>query len=88
MVEALALYAPGTPLTGLAAGFHAVAGLPPGTDEDAVVAAAAERSVGLQGLARYRSDRRGGPPGIVFGFGDLREPSIRRGIAAIADLLN
>lgn len=88
LVEALALYAPGTPLTGLAAGFHAVAGLPPGTDEDAVVAAAAERSVGLQGLARYRSDRYSGPPGIVFGFGDLRESSIRSGIAAIADLLH
>ncbi len=87
LVEALAVHAPGTPLTGLAAGFHAVAGLPPGTDEDAVVAAAAERSVGLQGLARYRSDRRSGPPGIVFGFGDLRETSIRSGIAAIADLL-
>lgn len=87
LVEALAVHAPGTSLTGLAAGFHAVAGLPPGTDEDAVVAAAAERSVGLQGLARYRSCRLGGPPGIVLGFGDLREESIRSGIAAIADLL-
>jgi GntR family transcriptional regulator/MocR family aminotransferase len=65
-----------------------VAGLPPGTDEGAVIAAAAERSVGLQGLARYRSDPLSGPPGIVFGFGDLREASIRTGIAAIADLLN
>lgn len=88
LVEALAVYSPGTPLTGLAAGFHAVAGLPPGTDEGAVIAAAAERSVGLQGLARYRSDPLSGPPGIVFGFGDLREASIRTGIAAIADLLN
>ncbi|WP_427171820.1 PLP-dependent aminotransferase family protein [Arthrobacter sp. 92] len=88
LVEALAAHSPGTPLTGLAAGFHAVAGLPPGTDEGAVIAAAAERSVGLQGLARYRSDPLSGPPGIVFGFGDLREASIRTGIAAIADLLN
>ena len=87
LVDALAVHAPGTPLTGLAAGFHAVAGLPPGTDEAAVVAAAAERSVGLQGLGRYRADPVSGPPGIVFGFGDLREASIRTGIAAIADLL-
>ena len=36
-------------LTGLAAGFHAVARLPDGVDEEAVIAAARERSVGLIG---------------------------------------
>jgi hypothetical protein len=28
-----------------------------------------------------------GPPGIVFGFGDVNQDAIRRGIAAIGDLL-
>ncbi|MET8047552.1 hypothetical protein ABZU75_08100 [Streptosporangium sp. NPDC005286] len=68
-------------LAGLAAGFHAVARLPEGADEAEIVDAAAQRSVGLQGLGRYRS------PGIVFGFGDVNEDAIRHGIAAIGDLL-
>lgn len=35
----------------------------------------------------YRSPNGVGPPGIVFGFGDVNEATIRRGIAAIGDLL-
>jgi hypothetical protein len=42
---------------------------------------------GLQGLGRYRSPDGEGPPGIVFGFGDVNQDAIRRGIAAIGDLL-
>jgi hypothetical protein len=42
---------------------------------------------GLRGLGRYRSPDSEGPPGIVFGFGDVNQDAIRRGIAAIGDLL-
>lgn len=87
LVDALNTHATELRLTGLAAGFHAVAALPDGTDEAAIVAAAAERSIGLQGLRRYRH-RDAGQPGIVFGFGDVRNDAIRRGIATISDLLN
>lgn len=41
----LCRHAPGVRLTGLAAGFHAVVPLPDGLDEEALVAAARERSV-------------------------------------------
>ena len=41
LVDALARHAPAVRLTGLAAGFHAVAHLPDGVDEQRVVAAAA-----------------------------------------------
>ena len=59
LVEALAAHVPGLTLTGLAAGFHAVAHLADGLQERAVVAAALERSIGLYGMSRYRAE--GGP---------------------------
>ena len=51
LVEALARGAPAVRLTGLAAGFHAVAHLPDQPGEQAVIAAARARSVGLYGMA-------------------------------------
>src|SRR5581483_5260556 len=42
LVEAFGRHAPGVRLTGLAAGFQAVALLPPGSDELTVIAAARE----------------------------------------------
>jgi GntR family transcriptional regulator / MocR family aminotransferase len=88
LVEALSQHAPAVELSGLAAGFHAVARLPVGSVEDEVVAAAARRSIGVQGLRRYRFPGSTGPPGLVLGFGDLTESAIRRGVARIADLLS
>lgn len=86
LVEALLVGARIQP-TGLAAGFHAVAALPFGADEEHIITEARRRSVGLQGLGHYRVQSAGAAPGIVFGFGDLNEDAIRRGIFAIADLL-
>ena len=81
-------HAPRVRLTGLAAGFHAVAQLPPGTDETAVIAAARERRVGLHGMSAYRSNPdAGAPPALIMGFGNVRERAIEPAIAAIADLL-
>jgi GntR family transcriptional regulator / MocR family aminotransferase len=87
LIEALSEHAPEVELTGLAAGFHAVACLPNALEEGAVVAAARERSVGLYPMSRYREDGGVRPPRIVLGFGDLSESAIRRGIATIGDLL-
>ena len=88
LVDALALHAPGITLTGLPAGFHAVALLSPSADENEVIERAAARSVRLHGLARYRSGSSAvTAPGIVFGFGDTHDDAVRHGIASIADLL-
>ena len=89
LIDALARHAPGVRLTGLAAGFHAVAHLPAGADEQAVVAAALERSVGLYPMSEFRSrlSRDGAPPQLVMGFGNTSESAIEPGIAAVADLL-
>jgi GntR family transcriptional regulator/MocR family aminotransferase len=87
LVEALAQHAPGVRVTGLAAGFHAVAHLPEGADETAVIAAARARSVGLYGMSANRSSRARTPTQLVLGFGDLSERAIRDGIATVADVL-
>jgi GntR family transcriptional regulator/MocR family aminotransferase len=87
LIAALARHAPGIRLTGLAAGFHAVAHLPAAADEQAVVAAAArERQVGLYGMSDFRAAG-AGPPQLVLGFGQVPERAIEPGIAAVADLL-
>jgi len=88
LTGAFARHVPGVRLTGLAAGFHAVAPLPPAADEAAVVAAARERRVGLHGMGGYRGDpAAAAPPALVMGFGNVRDRAIEPAIAAVAGLL-
>jgi GntR family transcriptional regulator / MocR family aminotransferase len=88
LIAALARHAPRIRLTGLAAGFHAVAHLPASADERAVAAAARTRRVGLYPMATYRAAATPAPPQLVMGFGQVSERAIEPGIAAVADLLN
>jgi GntR family transcriptional regulator/MocR family aminotransferase len=89
LTDAFARHAPRVRLTGLAAGFHAVAPLPAGADEDAVIAAARERRVGLRGIGDYRGyPDTAAPPALVMGFGNVRERVIEPAIASVADLLS
>jgi GntR family transcriptional regulator/MocR family aminotransferase len=89
LTDAFARHAPAVQLTGLAAGFHAVAPLPAGADEAAVVAAARQRRVGLHGIGAYRGNPdTAAPPALVMGFGNVRERAIEPAIAAVADLLS
>jgi GntR family transcriptional regulator/MocR family aminotransferase len=89
LVGAFTRYAPGVRLTGLAAGFQAVAHLPPHADEAAVIAAARERGVGLYGITDYRGEPDAAtPPALVMGFGNTGERAIDQAIAAIAGLLS
>ena len=88
LTEAFARHAPRTRLTGLAAGFQAMAPLPPGADEAAVVAAARDRRVGLHGIADYCGTPEAAvSPALIMGFGNVRERAIEPAIAAVADLL-
>ncbi|MFG3010807.1 PLP-dependent aminotransferase family protein [Streptomyces cinerochromogenes] len=87
LVAALAEHAPRVRLTGLAAGFHAVAHLPDGAEEDTVIGAALARGVGLYGMSACRSVPAAGPARLVLGFGDVPERAIAEGIARVGDLL-
>jgi GntR family transcriptional regulator / MocR family aminotransferase len=93
LIDSLARHAPAVRLTGLAAGFHAVAHLPESADEQAVVTAARQRSVGLYGMGPQRAATAAtaataaAPPQLVLGFGNVSERAVESGIAAVADLL-
>jgi GntR family transcriptional regulator/MocR family aminotransferase len=87
LVSELAQLAPAVRVTGLAAGFHAVAHLPAGVSEPAVVAAARERGVGLYGMSTYRSTKDPSPAQLVLGFGNTSQHEIHTGIDLVADLL-
>ncbi|WTP59761.1 PLP-dependent aminotransferase family protein [Streptomyces phaeochromogenes] len=70
LVSALAARAPSVTATGIAAGFHAVLQLPPGT-EQSVVRAAVWQGLAVHGLTRYRHPSATAPPldALVVGYG-------------------
>jgi GntR family transcriptional regulator/MocR family aminotransferase len=88
LAQSLARLAPDVTLTGIAAGIQAVANLPPGADEQAIVTAAAQRDVGLYGMSAYRSTGATTPPALVLGYARLSDAAIPPAIERVADLLN
>jgi GntR family transcriptional regulator/MocR family aminotransferase len=84
LADALAEHLPQARLTGIAAGLHAAVQLPAGTDERAVVAAAARRGVRAEPLGTHRFEDRGAPPALLLGYGAMTEQAIGRGIAKLA----
>ncbi|MCX4852036.1 PLP-dependent aminotransferase family protein [Streptomyces sp. NBC_00893] len=87
LLAALAEHGPELPVTGVAAGFHAVAHLPAGSDEHHIVTAARERPVGLYGMSAHRASHATAPAQLVLGFGNVGERAIAEGIATIGHLL-
>jgi GntR family transcriptional regulator / MocR family aminotransferase len=84
LLAALAKRLPAARVGAGAAGLYELVELPAGTDEAALVAAARERGVGLDGLALHRFES-SGPPGLVLGFACLSEPAIEHGIRLLAE---
>jgi GntR family transcriptional regulator / MocR family aminotransferase len=68
LVAGLARSAPGVRVTGIAAGLHAVAELPPGQREDQVVARASARGVAIEGLGDYALGSHTHRPALVIGY--------------------
>jgi GntR family transcriptional regulator/MocR family aminotransferase len=65
-------------------GLHTMVVLPEDTDEPALLAAAARRGVGIEGLSlhSYTGDC---PPGLVLGHAYMSEPALERGIQLLAE---
>lgn len=84
LLAALAEHLPEASVTGVAAGLHAVVMLPAGTDEGAVVAAAARRGVRAYGLGLYRAVPRADEPGLVLGYAGHAEGELREAVALLA----
>jgi len=87
LTAALSEFLPGLPIGGVAAGLHLMLNLPPGTDEHALLVAAAEHSIRVFGAAQYRARLRNAPPAIVIGYGCIAEPLIREGVQHLARLI-
>ena len=87
LASGLAQLAPQVRLSGLAAGFHAVAHLPEGVEETTVVRAARQRGVGLHGMSQHRASGATTPTQLVIGFGNISDRAIRHGLLTVADLL-
>jgi len=86
LLGALARWLPEVRVGEGAAGLFELVELPDEVDEAALIAAAAERGVGVEGLSLHcftPSDR----PGLVLGFGGLPEPAVEQGVRTIAKAL-
>ncbi|HMG43060.1 MAG TPA: PLP-dependent aminotransferase family protein [Acidimicrobiales bacterium] len=86
LLDALRTLLPDLRPTGISAGLHLAAWLPPDLDETEVVAAAAHRGLRVHGLGPYRLTG-SGDPGLIFGYASLTEPTIAEGIAILADVI-
>jgi GntR family transcriptional regulator/MocR family aminotransferase len=86
LVEALGDELPEARVEGIAAGLHATVRLPDGDDERAIAEEAARRHVAIEVMADYRTGTAGAPT-LLLGYGQIAEPSIRPGVAALAEAI-
>lgn len=84
LVATLAARAPHIAIGGIAAGLHAVLELPPGTEPDAL-RAAARLGLALNGLAPYRHPASTMPPrdGLVIGYGTPPDHAFEAALEAL-----
>jgi GntR family transcriptional regulator / MocR family aminotransferase len=82
LLDALSRRLPELEPAGVSAGMHVTAWLPAGWSEEPVVSAAAGRGLGVYGVGPYRMSP--GRSGLVFGYGNLSESAIRRGVDLLA----
>jgi GntR family transcriptional regulator / MocR family aminotransferase len=69
---------------GVSAGLHFMIELEPDLDEQAVVAAAARRSVRVYGAGAYRATPRVGSPALIVGYGGICESDISPAVTQLA----
>jgi GntR family transcriptional regulator/MocR family aminotransferase len=68
------------------AGLYERVELPGDVSEQALLASAAERGVGVEGLSLHNFTP-DGPPGLVLGYGNLAEPAIEQGVRLLGEAL-
>jgi GntR family transcriptional regulator/MocR family aminotransferase len=83
LVAALARHCPGVRVTGIAAGLHAVAALPPGCPEDQVVARASARGIAVDRLGNYALRDHTHRPALVIGYAATPEHAYTTALARL-----
>jgi GntR family transcriptional regulator/MocR family aminotransferase len=84
LLGALTRWLPDARAGGDEAGLYELVELPGDVSEAALLASAAERGVGAEGLSLHRFTP-GGPPGLVLGYGNLAEPAIEQGVRLLGE---
>ncbi len=84
LLDALARRLPDATPSHAEAGLFELVRLPEGTDEHALVRAAAMRGVGIEGLSLHRYAP-GGEPGLVLGYASSAEPAIENGVRLLGE---
>jgi GntR family transcriptional regulator / MocR family aminotransferase len=86
LLQAVERWLPQATPSGAAAGLFELVELPADVVEPALLAAAAARGVGMEGLSWHRFTH-GGAPGLLLGYGNLPEPAIEHGVRLIGEAL-
>jgi len=87
LATALGTHLPKLPIRGVAAGLHLTLELPPGSDENTIVAEAGRRGLRVYGISVYRARPKIGPPALLLGYCRLSEKQIAEGAKALASVL-
>jgi GntR family transcriptional regulator/MocR family aminotransferase len=88
LLELLAERTPWLTVRGIAAGLHVVLELPPGADEQELVARAARSGLALSGLAPFWHEPQGRPGGLIVGYAAPPEHEYAATLAAFASVLD
>ena len=84
LTDALAQWLPGAVVHGVSAGVQLYVELPPDLDQDAIIDAAAERGVAVEGPTPLRAAS-GRPPALVLGFARLPEHRLAHAVRLLAE---
>jgi len=86
LLAAVARHLPDLRPVGSSAGLHILAWLPAAIPEEPLVRSAATAGIGVAGVGSERIAR-GGPGGLVFGYGSIREAAIDGGVRQLAEVV-
>jgi GntR family transcriptional regulator / MocR family aminotransferase len=87
LIDALRHHLPGYQVRGAEAGLQLLLELPPGTDVTAILRAAARRGIELCNLYELQLQPEPANPGLLIGYGNVRDTAIDEAIAALAEAI-
>jgi GntR family transcriptional regulator / MocR family aminotransferase len=87
LVGAVAKHLPGSSVSGVSAGLHALVRLPTPLDAQRVIREAQERSVGVYPLTLHLIDPPSETDALVLGYAGLSEPAIDEGMRRLGEAL-
>jgi GntR family transcriptional regulator/MocR family aminotransferase len=87
LVSAVERQAPHVRIIGIAAGLHALLELPPGHDEDEIVARAAQHGLALKGLRPFGATAQQDRSALVVGYGTPPEHAFTAAVARLCAVL-